>query len=738
MLGPHLQSNRVHNWPNAIQLMFPTSWAKIMDDVGMARTIKESLHSINVVARFWRDHMQQFGPDYEWNKQKARIFIGSWLNRSFIEALPFIDAVEDFNEYWAASHTADETAWRVLWIKALVDVWKNEVLKNQVGFLNDFDFFTDAQLELLHGMKWCLGNAAVGNDIPWQVAKIAYENDWYIGYHGYVSVASRDLKSAMYAAEGYVTPAYRSNFRQDDDLYRVKTIVPGTSLEMHAMAETIIPGERSPNEFTWGSGRILAYDGREYRPRGIYPKFLITEGGLVRDANGRGWLQPNDGWKHSGVTGGDIERYAELMNEVIQLKRAWNKENNNRLEGYVLFTSGANDWPDFEMNTHELSYVIQNAGSFKAENPKPNPKPNPPPPPPPPTKYEVTGLDISHHNRSFDGRKAAEAGHTFVICKASDGWVIDRRQKEPRFDMTLAPFTEEALNNGLFVGSYHYLQPTEDPIVQAELYLEALKQVEEQHLPPALDFEEPSGNRTQLIRDTKSWLEFVEDRTGVIPMIYTNVTMYNNYLSSPEFDKYPLWIANWTRGSKPYLPVRRKTWEIWQPGGLNGPENGVGSPTVDFDRFNGDMRSFLEKYGKSWLRTDSDEPPQPIDRKLREDFKRKIYVIHPTADEHAENGIIELAKELGITIAWSFDEAGNTLTTITDAYLWNVPDERKQIFRDWYATHYPWINIYFAHFNEEAQRNPLNKLITESSIGVANFLRALAQGRDSLNPRPTN
>ena len=642
--GPHAQSNHIDNWPAAVAEMHPGSWFKFMDDVAMAEVVKIVNPEVKVLARFHRDPMQQFSLNFNETMQRARDFIGTWLNESFMLASPYIDAVEDFNEYWASTHTPEETAARIQWVQCLLRVWATEIL-------------TEPEYAALYRIKWCLANAAVGNDIPWQVVEAAVNADsgpHYIGYHGYVSVVSTDYQPT----------------EEEQGI--------------------IIPGERSPNEFFWGSGRVLIADDDIYKPRGLYPRYIFTEGGLVRDANGKANLMPNDGWRDPRVTNGNMDRYVELMSEVSDHFRAWNQINDDRLEGYVYFTSGEGHWPGFNLNGNELYEIIVRTGDFEGTPPLIEP--------PPPVAYEVNGTDISHWQGQLDGEISFENGNKFIIIKASDGYVINAAagQANQKIDPRFAEFTEEAVVSGHLVGAYHFFQPDIDATEQALTFLAALDLVEAQNLPPVLDLEVQEPYALSLYQDAVlEWLNIVEDQTGMVPMIYTNVSFYNRNLNDARFDRYKIWIAFWdSHASKPSLPFRRDTWEFWQWTSLgNGAANGVQSATIDLNRFNGTSYELSDKYLENWLRPvmppPPPPPPPPDPCPIREQYPRVVHVFPSYLPMHLIEEGLRTAIESRQTVTWSYDDAGATPCEDNTAVLWYIPEEDKTKYSDWFSRWYP-------------------------------------------------
>ncbi|MBS5166888.1 glycoside hydrolase family 25 protein, partial [Corynebacterium sp.] len=157
-----------------------------------------------------------------------------------------------------------------------------------------------------------------------------------------------------------------------------------------------------------------------------------------------------------------------------------------------------------------------------------------------------TGVDVSKWQRpggvALKWNEVAASGQKFAFIKATDGVEGDQKY-----------FLEDSIaaaKAGLYVGSYHKAHPDRSAIAQADQYVEALQQRDEQistdkTLPPVLDIELDNGlNPTQLQKWTKDFLERVEEKTGETPMIYTYRWFWQNPMgNSTDFTDYPLWLA---------------------------------------------------------------------------------------------------------------------------------------------------------------------------------------------------
>lgn len=203
------------------------------------------------------------------------------------------------------------------------------------------------------------------------------------------------------------------------------------------------------------------------------------------------------------------------------------------------------------------------------------------------TEYndKTFGFDISHYQKKedikWDSLTIANGGINmeFVVMRASMG----NKKKDKHFD----DFWEKAKENQLIRGAYHFYRADEDPVMQANNYLESVK-LESGDLRPVLDIERIPRKKSheKFIEDLKIWLKIIEEKYGEKPIIYTYYHYYNDYLKG-EFDGYPLWLANY---NDVMTPSPEENWKMWQFT-ENGIVNGINTK-VDLNIYNGTLWSF--------------------------------------------------------------------------------------------------------------------------------------------------
>ena len=193
------------------------------------------------------------------------------------------------------------------------------------------------------------------------------------------------------------------------------------------------------------------------------------------------------------------------------------------------------------------------------------------------------GFDISHYQNREDikwdslsiGNKTIPL--EFVVMRATMG----NRNADKHFD----DFWGQAKKNNLIRGAYHFYRADEDPVIQANNFLDNVK-LESGDLPPILDIEKIPKRKTnkKLIEDLKVWCKIIEETYGKKPIIYTYYHYYKDYLKG-EFDDYPLWLANYNDVPAP----SDAEWNLWQFT-ENGIVHGINTK-VDLDIYNGSVWS---------------------------------------------------------------------------------------------------------------------------------------------------
>lgn len=189
----------------------------------------------------------------------------------------------------------------------------------------------------------------------------------------------------------------------------------------------------------------------------------------------------------------------------------------------------------------------------------------------------ITGIDVSSHQGDVDWAQVKASGQTFAFAKATQGnTYVDPMGQD---NLTAARAA------GLIVGAYHYYMTDDEPQSQFDNF-SANATLLSGDLPPVVDIEAMAQNSLpDLQKNLQSFLEMLEKRYGVKPIIYSGENFANGNLTG--FGAYPLWIAEYETSQPPAVPSGWTSWTFWQYS-QSGSVAGV-TGDVDLDRFNGDM-----------------------------------------------------------------------------------------------------------------------------------------------------
>ncbi|MEZ5056800.1 MAG: GH25 family lysozyme [Saprospiraceae bacterium] len=188
--------------------------------------------------------------------------------------------------------------------------------------------------------------------------------------------------------------------------------------------------------------------------------------------------------------------------------------------------------------------------------------------------YLIHGIDVSHHQSYINWEEVSKNDIHFAFLKATEGVSL--------VDSLYCENWEELSNTILKKGAYHFFRPTVPAQQQFENF-SMMVHLDFGDLPPVLDIEVSDGvKKEELVNNCKKWLQLVENKYQVRPIIYTNLKFYHKYLAG-HFAQYPIWIARYN-DKLPELD-KGKNWDFWQYGN-RGKMKGI-EGYVDFNVFNG-------------------------------------------------------------------------------------------------------------------------------------------------------
>jgi lysozyme len=202
----------------------------------------------------------------------------------------------------------------------------------------------------------------------------------------------------------------------------------------------------------------------------------------------------------------------------------------------------------------------------------------------------LPGVDVSVFQSKADWTTVGNAGNGFVFVKATQGISLP--------NTAFALEWPAAGTAGFLRSAYHYFVPTDDPIQQANFFLNTIGTLAATDLPPMFDWEITNGMAVSaVIAGAQKWLDYVEQQTGRIPIIYTSASFFNQLGNPTGFDRYPLYVSDYVLSYPadcPKVPQPWTSWTFWQYS-QTGNVTGIPGHT-DLDVFNGvfnDLATFI-------------------------------------------------------------------------------------------------------------------------------------------------
>ena len=261
----------------------------------------------------------------------------------------------------------------------------------------------------------------------------------------------------------------------------------------------------------------------------------------------------------------------------------------------------------------------------------------------------ILGTDISrwqHPNGApIDFQKMFRAGSRFVFIKASDGDAVEGTGVgHGNASVWYAADRRDAQAAGMLTGFYHFAQlPNTNSVnvitrsaqLQADLAVSRLARVggyNAMDLPYVLDIEvaPPGINRAGITLFSRLWIERVQSKTGVRPIVYASPSYLEGKTNRDAFWRQsPLWIAHYMSdrevarrmpGSKLgggcwatawTLTNCELQWTFWQyTSKARGSDYGVTSTFIDLNVFNGSAAQLRALTTGEWVPAEGDFMPE--------------------------------------------------------------------------------------------------------------------------------
>lgn len=207
-------------------------------------------------------------------------------------------------------------------------------------------------------------------------------------------------------------------------------------------------------------------------------------------------------------------------------------------------------------------------------------------------RFNVTGIDVSHHQGAIDWKRLARAKVAFAYIKATEG--------QDFLDTRFNANWREAKEAGIARGAYHFFRACRGGALQARNFIARVPN-EAGALPPVLDAEDTDGcppgvARLDQVQEIKAFLDAVELAFGCRPIIYTTLEYHRTYLDG-QLSGERFWLRS-LHVPPLYGP---RDWVFWQYH-HRGRRDGI-SGDVDLNAFRGTKEEFAVFAAQACRRT---------------------------------------------------------------------------------------------------------------------------------------
>ncbi|MCX5850174.1 MAG: GH25 family lysozyme [Deltaproteobacteria bacterium] len=174
------------------------------------------------------------------------------------------------------------------------------------------------------------------------------------------------------------------------------------------------------------------------------------------------------------------------------------------------------------------------------------------------------GVMVRDLNSPIDWARVKEAGIVFAFIRAADGTEY--------VDSKFADNWPAAKAAGVLRAPYQFFEPDQDPVLQADKFCKQFT-LTSGDLPPMLDVELKSSTlkAEEYAGKIAQWVAYVEENTGMVPIIYTAAIFWNGD-DSPggnpclggctAFRDLPLTVGHYATAS-PSTPDAWTAWTFW-------------------------------------------------------------------------------------------------------------------------------------------------------------------------------
>lgn len=194
---------------------------------------------------------------------------------------------------------------------------------------------------------------------------------------------------------------------------------------------------------------------------------------------------------------------------------------------------------------------------------------------------KIKVIDVSSYNHTVNWKKVKDNQINHAMLKIGSGINQNRKgKKDSKFDTNYRNARYASIHCGVYY--YSYAKTVDDAKKEARHCISLLKQAGissgDLDLPVAFDVEEEATFQTGVSNVTAITTTFCDEikKAGYEPMVYSSAEALKNYFNYSKIKAYKIWVAHYTKASKPSVPFEYDMWQYTSKASIEGANTGMG------------------------------------------------------------------------------------------------------------------------------------------------------------------
>lgn len=196
-------------------------------------------------------------------------------------------------------------------------------------------------------------------------------------------------------------------------------------------------------------------------------------------------------------------------------------------------------------------------------------------------------IDVSSYNGTVNWKEVKDNNINHAMIKIGSGISQNRNgKKDSKFDTNYRNARYASIHCGIYY--YSYAKTVDDAKKEAKHCIGLLKEKgitpDDLDLPVAFDIEEEATFQTGKDNVTAITTTFCDaiKKAGYEPMVYSGAIALKNHFDYNKISSYKIWVAHYTKASRPSVPFRYDMWQYTSTATITGANTGLGHCDLNY------------------------------------------------------------------------------------------------------------------------------------------------------------